>query len=1188
MKFKDIFERDINRKIEPVIVTGGDYKIETQTQMIQEYVLTQKLETVYKTILSNYIGDSIAVAETFDAGPGIWMKAFFGAGKSHTIWILKNLFEGNTVGSINIRDYLHNDKVKDKGLLRCIKGLAKYKTIAISFDVSVERKIAIAEPFSNLTLKVIHRELTARGYKLEAVHWMEKIIERAKTEGWWADYYKTLGGDKGWEKKDSMTQEILLEEGFIKHSKVMNDPQLIKDVFDLTKRNCACSPAEAALIIRKWIKTNGIDRIVILADEILAAFRSDSDKDDFKGFIQSLIPDGSNDIWLIVAGQKSQNDVMPRIQELNSRFKREIELPHEDMIEVVKERILNKKNDKSIQAAIDSIFQNNKDSIKWTNVSPDSTKSQEISQNDFTICYPFLPTRLEIIKKLVEEDDGGTHRNIIKGVKETIIKQSAQETGKLISIDQIFDCNETLISQEIRETIKQIPSLFDIANKELALRISKIIGLFSHIRKAITEDTIAKGLMFDFITKHNADEIKDILTVMLRQDIIGPASPSGYLMLTSEMREVKIEISKIRISEPTINEESLKICLNILQLGKQKLEFSWESARRSIKIKINDECKGQGIVCLTTCIPDDEPAINKFRDTIKNLNDTYFIIPKVEKHLLADIEKYLKIGEYLKKKSAVLSPEISQRLRKEESDLKSSIENCVKNAYTQGTLFYKGTEYNYSSGDALADRLEKISIKSFENVITDACPVQIANLEETVRKYIFVDNFPKAFSEELQKLNVAGVNQLKESGYTDKIFDMIKQGRDEKATGAVIIDKFSAIPYDWNNDVIRILIAVLLRIGKISAIINGDPVISYKEIEIDKLFKNRDIKQFKDAEYAVGAEIDAGELLKAQGNIKKLFQKTVTTQQSEILEKIKIEINSIMSKLDDIIPQCKNFNFLKWSECLKQYKDKLREIILLKKPVLIIKKLNEYCVGENNLIDLEKNAGRIIDFFSEGNLTTLEKIKYFLEHEYKDISNISATDSEYKTTSENFINKIIEVENKICDETKILEDWEAIEREFKNSQKMYLEIYRSQHSKTTSAYTTLKNRIEGLEIFNKIKRHQDKENLLKKIEDKICISLEMKDKTYCVKCSASLRHLFDGEKKIKEFEDSLIDDINKIIKEQQGPKPEDKTTDIVINELINSEFSISTMQELDLFLNEIRQRIKGFITSGKKVRIKKN
>ena len=83
MQIKNLFQKDIERKIAGVIMADDARNIQTE---IDEYVLTREIKSQLDKLLQSYINN--------DNLPGVWISGFFGTGKSHLLKIISLLLEG--------------------------------------------------------------------------------------------------------------------------------------------------------------------------------------------------------------------------------------------------------------------------------------------------------------------------------------------------------------------------------------------------------------------------------------------------------------------------------------------------------------------------------------------------------------------------------------------------------------------------------------------------------------------------------------------------------------------------------------------------------------------------------------------------------------------------------------------------------------------------------------------------------------------------------------------------------------------------------------------------------------------------------------------------------------------------------------------------------------------------------------
>ena len=93
MQIKNLFQKDIERKIAGVIMADDARNIQTE---IDEYVLTREIKSQLDQLLISYINN--------DSLPGVWISGFFGTGKSHLLKIVSLLLEGWQIGRASCRE----------------------------------------------------------------------------------------------------------------------------------------------------------------------------------------------------------------------------------------------------------------------------------------------------------------------------------------------------------------------------------------------------------------------------------------------------------------------------------------------------------------------------------------------------------------------------------------------------------------------------------------------------------------------------------------------------------------------------------------------------------------------------------------------------------------------------------------------------------------------------------------------------------------------------------------------------------------------------------------------------------------------------------------------------------------------------------------------------------------------------
>jgi predicted ATPase len=131
MKFKELYERGLDRKVNPA-VSASDLSEDTVLTEIVEYVFTEEIVINLYDILTN-------IKQNQGSHVGIWINGYFGTGKSHFLKYVSYCLSKKYSDMAFIRlieaieEIIHNSngmtKLDDKGVsLSEVKALQKWYT----------------------------------------------------------------------------------------------------------------------------------------------------------------------------------------------------------------------------------------------------------------------------------------------------------------------------------------------------------------------------------------------------------------------------------------------------------------------------------------------------------------------------------------------------------------------------------------------------------------------------------------------------------------------------------------------------------------------------------------------------------------------------------------------------------------------------------------------------------------------------------------------------------------------------------------------------------------------------------------------------------------------------------------------------------------------------------------------------
>ena len=131
---KEMFKKDINRKMNPVIKVADQDDEDLIFQELDEYVVTneinQNLGKLYRGITDGVRSKSDSV--------GAWITGDFGSGKSHFLKIISFLLQNRTIHGKPSIEYL-KDKV-GVDIYQLLQSLGRKKIDTVLFDIDAEAK----------------------------------------------------------------------------------------------------------------------------------------------------------------------------------------------------------------------------------------------------------------------------------------------------------------------------------------------------------------------------------------------------------------------------------------------------------------------------------------------------------------------------------------------------------------------------------------------------------------------------------------------------------------------------------------------------------------------------------------------------------------------------------------------------------------------------------------------------------------------------------------------------------------------------------------------------------------------------------------------------------------------------------------------------------------------------------------
>ena len=679
MQLKNMFERDIQRKIKGVIVVGEDQKIKEE---LDEYVVTKEIAKHLNKFYQNYVRGIDGETDRV----GVWISGFFGSGKSHFLKMLSYILSNKLVDGKRPVEYFEN-KIEDKMLYADMERAARVNTETILFNIDSknpdkDKTNAILYTF----LRVFNEHRGFSGEKPGLAEFEKMLVEEGIYEKFKAEFESITG--KAWVDRrnaykfdakkiakalvnvsDNLTEEAA--EGLINN---INDYKV--SIEDFAKE------------VKKYIDTKDDDfHLVFLVDEV-GQFIGDNSElmVNLQTVTEDLRKTCKGKAWVVVTAQESIDDILKvkgdDFSKIQGRFDTKLSLSSVSVDEVIKRRLLQK----TPQAVIDLKELYSKEEYTLKNLIKFEDGRSDLlgysSEKEFIEVYPFIPYQFNLLQSVFEQvrKHGNSGKHLSKGERSMLEAFQASAAEYLTRSEEIlipFDAFYETISQFLNPTITRViirasenPALKD---DPMNLRVLKTLFMLKYIGEIPENiENLTTLLITDIHEKRSELEpkIREALRKLEKETLIQKDiqnEKERYIFLTDDEQDVNREIKEIRIDDDKVRKEiGAYIFKDLYFTKKYKYQNNYDfDFNRKIDNEEVDRQNGSIGLHIITHAGDDYNASEQ--EIIMKSRDNQEVIVKLGNNdkYIELIEEALKIDEYIKKK--------------DESQLPTNIKNIINN-----------------------------------------------------------------------------------------------------------------------------------------------------------------------------------------------------------------------------------------------------------------------------------------------------------------------------------------------------------------------------------------------------------------------------------------------------------------------------------------------------------------------------
>lgn len=848
MKNKDILTIDLSEDITNVIDMENLQEEELLSE-IENYIVTDGLANEFDKLAETFIGN---VKET-----GIWLSGFYGSGKSYLgkLWgyILSNPDILGTPARERILQRFSG--IKDEALIRNnIMALDSKNFIVVKFDIAKQKtNFGIAMTMFENFLKTLNIPENSLGVLLFHMMMEAKYTDVSKY------VQDKCGKDWNKERKNLMSYYKVIKEIFIGKGNSEKDFEIVKDTIEKEIEHYSAAKLKDELELFLSIQPE-VD-IVFLFDEASEAINEKKfTLLDLEGISEAFSAIKGN-VWTMAIAQEKLDDVInnsniskSNLTKMTDRFKTKIHIEATEVDVIIRNRLLKKTDE--VRAILEDNYVKNSGKITDIGMISGNGLAKTVNKENYATYYPFYQYQLQLMQNFLFGKKGYTSTNV---AARGMIISAHDILKKEMQNEELFS---TVNAWQMTKQAQPQPSALLVNRYESAERVliekqsnvsgRKLLETIHFLEDADSAPTTLGNIIKAFISSPDdyfciEKDIKGALNNLVEARIL-ILNDNQYRItsdieqrLLDEMNEFTVQsfVRKGFLIDYYKKSSYIKSTSKVIVDGvnydiyiTSDLDDELSSpARKNLKVKIKS---------IYTISDDRNADITDIKNTYQNQQDLMYIVPDNSEfteidRLITEIKKIDYIVDRYQKTDIEEAPYIrnfaSIRETKDNA-LKSLIEKSLIN----GTIIYLFNVYhlNESNVTTMISEQKKALVK---NVYTKRLSTQLK--EDIAFKVIKEANNTKLYSyfsgKDFEFFDVNGTLIGDKLRVSEAVLSLIKNSF---VDGASIENKLLNPPTGYMYGTVISTVAALMRGGRIIAKFNGSEKFSYRDTEVDSIFKN--------------------------------------------------------------------------------------------------------------------------------------------------------------------------------------------------------------------------------------------------------------------------------------------------------------------------------------------------------------
>lgn len=1230
---RDVLERDLSRQIEEII------KLDQRDQQvvfneIAEYVPTGEIIRQYKELLHAILDGRRDPTEAV----GVWVSGFFGSGKSSFAKNLGYMLANEEVLGQPAGELLAR-RLGDPVLADLIRNVnAQIPTEVIMFDVMLDRAIKRQgqEPLAEIVYTVLLRHLDyAEDFALAELE--IELEGEGRLEAFEREIATRFAAQVNMTERTphEVWQRVRKGASSINRASAALhglDPSTYPTA-DSWVQQVIAKPADVTvrLVVERafalmWRRRPGKALLFVIDEVGQYVGRSDDKIEDLRALVEQFGKEGRNranarripaPAWIVVTSQEKLDEVVANLDSkrvqlarLQDRFKHHVDLSPADIKTVASKRVLDK-NERG-RAELAALFAQGQGALNSLAQLERTNRRDDVDEAEFIQYYPYLPHLIDLSIDIVSglrlqagapRQIGGSNRTIIKQAYEMLVNErtkfAERPLGDLVTLDLIYDLVEGNLSTEKRKDIGDIATRFP--NDPWPRKVAAAIALLEFVRDLPRSDQNIAALLYPRIgAPSTSEDVKRALQA-LEEGAYIRRTEEGYKLQTQQEKSWETERTSI---DPSQKERNDLLRTTLKRIADERIKPYTYRGNRSFRIALSADgitiADGQIPLALRiaddaeeaaelvesavydTRIPTHESEIRWIVTLTREIVDTQVDVLRATR-MIARYEQVRAQGSANPIELALLNEERNRQQRAE-----ATLERLVGDAIAAGVTVFRGTtkragELGSSLEEALRALLDAVVPYLYPKLDLGAKTVKSGDVEE-VLKAANLNALPQVYYDGanglgLVKSDAAGRRTIDtDAEIAREVLRYLQQQHayGEKVTGRMLENTFTGLRYGWDAEVVRLVLAALLRAGAIEVTHQGRRYRNHLDPLARAPFSGA--QAFRSASFAPREVVDLKVLVTAAENLERLTGAEVDVEEEAIASRLKGLAQSELQALLPVDAQLAAHG-LPGRDVLAEYRETLQEA--LDAP-------SDDCVrllaGQGKTLLEQRDRARQIREDVQSRLTALLSARYALRELWPHVVHRGPHSNEAGDSAEAL--RAAFDSGDIFGRSRDLQTWDAAIR------CDWAETYAGRHTKRKELYA---------EAIEELKRRSDWEALgpaadataeerahveqlqaaiLYELQRRVCGATTLDDAGRCETCHTTLDQLDSDIAAVDGFKAQALERLWQAIQ----PAPVDGEPPLQRLRVVDlARGPISGEEDLDDFLQRLRDRVIELLATGGRV-----